>query len=136
EKNKIPGRRKIPRKPYPVGREGKVLADGSTNIIIQSEPCEDKEIEKTKRLFRVMLPCGIGPQYIIATASTTTKGDEVERVVKMQNNSTIVKFTRPQIFSEYSTAKGAVDINNQSYGMSLCENRNRASEKECDSTRS
>ncbi|CAG8856605.1 14512_t:CDS:1, partial [Gigaspora margarita] len=45
-KNKIPGCRKIPRKPHPVGQEWKTVADGSTNIIIQLEPCEDKEIEK------------------------------------------------------------------------------------------
>ncbi|CAG8652452.1 15302_t:CDS:2, partial [Cetraspora pellucida] len=45
-KNKIPGHRKIPRKPHPVGQEWKTLADGLTNIIIQLEPCKDKEIEK------------------------------------------------------------------------------------------
>ncbi|CAG8586319.1 9657_t:CDS:2, partial [Scutellospora calospora] len=48
-KNKIPGHRKIPRKPHPVGQEWKTVADGSTNIIIQVEPCEDKEIEKKKQ---------------------------------------------------------------------------------------
>ena len=53
------------------------------------------------------------PQCIVATASTTVKGDEVERVVKTQNSSRIVKFTRLKLFSEYSDAKGAVDINNQ-----------------------
>ncbi|CAG8719864.1 24098_t:CDS:2, partial [Racocetra persica] len=47
--NKIPGCHKILRKPYPVGQEWKTLADGLTNIIIQLEPCEDKEIEKNKR---------------------------------------------------------------------------------------
>ncbi|CAG8647923.1 4774_t:CDS:2, partial [Dentiscutata heterogama] len=53
------------------------------------------------------------PQCIIATASTTAADDEVERVVKERNNSSLVKFTRPKIFSEYSASKGAVDINNQ-----------------------
>ncbi|CAG8842687.1 1199_t:CDS:2 [Gigaspora margarita] len=32
------------------------------------------------------------PQCIIATASTTTQGDKVERVVKEHNNSLLVKF--------------------------------------------
>ncbi|CAG8710339.1 37727_t:CDS:2, partial [Gigaspora margarita] len=48
-KNKIPGRHKIPRKPHPVGQEWKTVADSSTNIIIQLEPCEDKEIKKKIR---------------------------------------------------------------------------------------
>lgn len=200
EKNKIPGRRKIPRKPHPVGQEWKTIADSSTNIIIQLEPCEDKEIEKNKqfvseygstaayvlRLARPWFGSGrtiVGdswfgspkvclllmqnglygifhvkkkrgwplnyprdmiqklgntygsyfskvaivnsvqliaaslkdrkPQCIIATASTTTQDDEVERIVKEHNNSSLVKFIRPKIFSEYSFSKGAVDINNQ-----------------------
>ncbi|CAG8820202.1 19977_t:CDS:2, partial [Racocetra fulgida] len=45
------------------------------------------------------------PQCIIATASTTTQSDEVERIVKDHNNSSLVKFTRPKIFSEYSSSK-------------------------------
>ncbi|CAG8659804.1 20645_t:CDS:2 [Racocetra persica] len=49
-KNKISGFRKIPRKPYPVGQEWKVVTNSSTNIIIQLESCEDKNIEK-KGLF-------------------------------------------------------------------------------------
>ncbi|CAG8682303.1 14346_t:CDS:2, partial [Dentiscutata heterogama] len=53
------------------------------------------------------------PQCIIATASTTTMANEVERVVKGCVNSSLVKFTRPKIFYEYSCFKGAVDINNQ-----------------------
>ncbi|CAG8852828.1 33993_t:CDS:1, partial [Gigaspora margarita] len=53
------------------------------------------------------------PQCIIATASTTTKADEVKRVIKEGNNSSMVKFARPKIFYEYSCSKGAVDINNQ-----------------------
>ncbi|CAG8812891.1 9175_t:CDS:1, partial [Gigaspora rosea] len=53
------------------------------------------------------------PQCIIATASTTAKADEVERVVKNNTGSTTIKFTRPKVFYEYSQAKGAVDINNQ-----------------------
>ncbi|CAG8776771.1 19417_t:CDS:1, partial [Gigaspora rosea] len=32
------------------------------------------------------------PQCIIAIASTTTQGDEVERIVKERNNSSLVKF--------------------------------------------
>ncbi|CAG8841967.1 30657_t:CDS:2, partial [Gigaspora margarita] len=48
-KNKISGHRKIPRKPHPIGQEWKTFANSSTNIIIQLEPCEDKEIEKTKQ---------------------------------------------------------------------------------------
>ncbi|CAG8597486.1 5246_t:CDS:2, partial [Scutellospora calospora] len=53
------------------------------------------------------------PQCIIATASTTVNADEVERVVKNNTGSEVVKFTRPKVFYEYSQAKGAVDINNQ-----------------------
>jgi hypothetical protein len=53
------------------------------------------------------------PQCIIATASTTVNEDEVERIVKNNNNSSIAKFTKPKIFCEYSQSKGAVDINNQ-----------------------
>ncbi|CAG8716655.1 9176_t:CDS:2, partial [Racocetra fulgida] len=45
------------------------------------------------------------PQCIIATASTTTQGDEVERIVKDHNNSSLVKFIRSKIFSEYSSSK-------------------------------
>ncbi|CAG8838883.1 15714_t:CDS:2, partial [Gigaspora margarita] len=32
------------------------------------------------------------PQCIIAIASTTTQGDEVEHIVKKHNNSSLVKF--------------------------------------------
>ncbi|CAG8731835.1 44521_t:CDS:2, partial [Gigaspora margarita] len=53
------------------------------------------------------------PQCIIATASTITKANEVEHVVKNNTGSTTIKFTRPKIFYEYSQAKGAMDINNQ-----------------------
>jgi len=53
------------------------------------------------------------PQCVIATASTTAKADEVEHVIKNNTSSTIVTFTRPKVFYEYSQAKGAVDINNQ-----------------------
>ncbi|CAG8686282.1 16696_t:CDS:2, partial [Dentiscutata heterogama] len=53
------------------------------------------------------------PQCIVATVSTTTKSDEVKRVVKECTNSSVVKFTRPKVFYEYSCSKGAVDINNQ-----------------------
>ncbi|CAG8698562.1 745_t:CDS:1, partial [Dentiscutata heterogama] len=44
-------------------------------------------------------------QCIIATASTTTQDNEVERIVKDHNNSSLVKFTWPKIFSEYSFSK-------------------------------
>ncbi|CAG8857155.1 27319_t:CDS:1, partial [Gigaspora margarita] len=47
------------------------------------------------------------PQCIIATASTTTQGDEVECIVKERNNLSLVKFARPKIFSEYSSLKSA-----------------------------
>ncbi|CAG8734207.1 3231_t:CDS:1, partial [Dentiscutata heterogama] len=53
------------------------------------------------------------PQCVIATASTTTKADEVKRVIKEHTGSSIIKFTRPKIFYDYSCSKGAVDINNQ-----------------------
>ncbi|CAG8715654.1 7913_t:CDS:1, partial [Racocetra fulgida] len=53
------------------------------------------------------------PQYIIATASTTTKADEVEYVIKNNTGLTTIKFTRPKIFYEYLQAKGAININNQ-----------------------
>ncbi|CAG8587263.1 34039_t:CDS:2, partial [Gigaspora margarita] len=55
------------------------------------------------------------PQCIIAIASTTTDGDEVKRIVKGRNGSSLVKFKRPKIFHNYSISKGAVDINNQKY---------------------
>ncbi|CAG8637283.1 24092_t:CDS:2, partial [Gigaspora rosea] len=55
------------------------------------------------------------PQCIIATASTTTQGDKVERVVKERNNSSLVKFARPKIFSEYSSSKGAIRDNMTSF---------------------
>ncbi|CAJ0851300.1 2534_t:CDS:2 [Entrophospora sp. SA101] len=165
-KNKIPGCRKIPRKPHPVGQEWKILADGLTNIVIHLEPCEDKEIEKHKcfasdygsttgYVLRLTQPwfdsgCTIvgdswfgSPKLCILLmqnglysifhvkkrrgwpvdyprdmvqkldTSTTAKADEVEHVIKNNTSSTIVTFTRPKVFYEYSQAKGAVDINNQ-----------------------
>src|SRR5260363_217617 len=51
-------------------------------------------------------------QCIIATASTTIKADKVKCVIKESNNSSMVKFTRPKIFYEYSCSKGAININN------------------------
>nr|CAG8616262.1 15443_t:CDS:2 [Entrophospora candida] len=120
-KNKIPGCRKIPRKPHPVGQEWKILADGLTNIVIHLEPCEDKEIEKHKcfasdygsttgRGWPVDYPRDMVQKL---DTSTTAKADEVEHVIKNNTSSTIVTFTRPKVFYEYSQAKGAVDINNQ-----------------------
>ncbi|CAG8713129.1 16650_t:CDS:1, partial [Dentiscutata heterogama] len=53
------------------------------------------------------------PQCIVATASTTTKDNEVKHVVKECTNSSVVKFTRPKVFYEYFCSKGAIDINNQ-----------------------
>ncbi|CAG8691417.1 14261_t:CDS:2, partial [Racocetra fulgida] len=53
-------------------------------------------------------------QCIVATASTTTLCDEVNRIVKEGANSSVVKFTRPKVFYEYFCSKGAVNINNQS----------------------
>ncbi|CAG8719180.1 23923_t:CDS:2 [Cetraspora pellucida] len=44
-------------------------------------------------------------QCIIAIASTTTQGDEVECIVKDHNNLSLIKFTWPKIFSEYSSSK-------------------------------
>ncbi|CAG8786125.1 45189_t:CDS:2, partial [Gigaspora margarita] len=116
EKNKIPGRCKILRKPHPIGQEWKTVADSFTNIIIQLEPCEEKEIEQKKQFtseygstaaYNMIQKLGNTygsyfskvavvnsthlivaslkdqkPQCIIAIASTTTQGDEVERVVK------------------------------------------------------
>ncbi|CAG8516007.1 2456_t:CDS:1, partial [Dentiscutata heterogama] len=46
-------------------------------------------------------------QCVIATASTTTKADEVKRVIKKHTGSSIIKFTRPKIFYDYSCSKGA-----------------------------
>ncbi|CAG8735114.1 14085_t:CDS:1, partial [Cetraspora pellucida] len=46
-------------------------------------------------------------QCIIAIASTTVQADEVEHIVKNNNNSLTVKFVRPKIFYEYSQSKGA-----------------------------
>ncbi|CAG8780523.1 11045_t:CDS:2, partial [Gigaspora margarita] len=114
EKNKIPDH----------------LANGFTNIIIQLEPCEEKEIEKKADMIqklgnaygsyclKVAVVNGTHliaaflkdrkPQCIIAIASTTTQGDEVERVVKECNNLSLVKFAQPKIFSEYSSSKAKV----------------------------
>ncbi|CAG8562996.1 10618_t:CDS:2 [Cetraspora pellucida] len=53
------------------------------------------------------------PQYIIVTASTIPKANEIKYVVKNNTGSTTIKFTRPKVFYKYSQAKEAIDINNQ-----------------------
>ncbi|CAG8656439.1 4627_t:CDS:2, partial [Racocetra fulgida] len=53
------------------------------------------------------------PQCIVITASTTTLCNEVNHIVKEGANSSVIKFTRPKVFYEYSCSKGAIDINNQ-----------------------
>jgi hypothetical protein len=52
------------------------------------------------------------PRCIIGSCGTSVPGIEVERVVKNGRQSETVKFRLPEIFADYSGAKGAVDINN------------------------
>ncbi|CAG8843248.1 12757_t:CDS:1, partial [Gigaspora margarita] len=48
------------------------------------------------------------PQCIIAT----TQDNKVEHIVKECNNSSLVKFICPKIFSEYFFSKDTININN------------------------
>jgi hypothetical protein len=50
--NRMPGRRKIPRKPVPVGQEHKDTADGQTNIMVRLEISEEAERERVKPFVR------------------------------------------------------------------------------------
>ncbi|CAG8844222.1 44045_t:CDS:2, partial [Gigaspora margarita] len=169
EKNKIPGHRKIPRKPHPIGQEWKTVADkygstaayilrlirpwfGSRRTIVGDSWFGSPKLclllmesglysifhVKKRRGWPLNYPQDMiqklgniygsyfskvavvnsmhliaaslkdrKPQCIIATASTTTQDNEVEHIVKKCNNSSLVKFARPKIFSEYSSLKGA-----------------------------
>ncbi|CAG8676073.1 10549_t:CDS:2, partial [Cetraspora pellucida] len=51
------------------------------------------------------------PQCVIATASTTTKANEVKRIIKEHTGSSIIKFIRPKIFYDYSCSKGIAEAN-------------------------
>ncbi|CAG8614479.1 38543_t:CDS:10, partial [Gigaspora margarita] len=111
------------------------LANSFTNIIIQLESCEDKEIEKTKKyvsdynsgkyssyfskITLINNVCLIAAslrdqktQCIIATTLTTTDSDEVKRIVKGCNRLSLVKFKRPKIFHNCSISKSQDTIFN------------------------
>lgn len=50
--NKMPGRRKTPNKPIPVGQEHKDCADAATNIMLRLELSEEKERDALKEFTR------------------------------------------------------------------------------------